>query len=1162
MQRIHTITLVASLATALTSFAFAQPDEIVTKLDAWGDLDSTLHVRWITAPKHPSKGQVEYGSTAELGSVAEEHPSCLRGATNNRDSGIGWANNHRADIPDIKSWPIHLRVSGKTREGQEFRTKTIVVKAPRQPVGKAERGSIPITIHPGDWKLGTLPITVGIPFPKGELANPDNVRVLIGDGEVPSQTKVVTRWREDSTIKWLRVDFLAPGDARAVTLQYGMMVAHQDAPPALDPRTQLEPRFLMPVLTDATGKVYRGKAEEDIIEETGAVKSVRLIRGHHVAEDGAKLCAFTMRFQPWALDDWVFLPIDYTFENDNTESEFTAIRSLERVGRLPDRDAPIQVGLGDDRLALREGERVSQREDFEWVKEPGDEKGKRFHGAVDLGDWGFLSIRNFWQQWPISVERRDERVFFGLLPKLPEGFYANRKDEDKLYYQIRDGLHTFREGFSKTWELWEGGDNEEEAASLAGEHPVASLPPQWIEDSGVFQKLAVSVRDQFPGYDEALAKGIDNYLKVRDQRREYGMMNFGDWHGERTWNWGNLEYDLGHGFLTQFVRSQKPEFFWRAEEALRHQRDVDTRHYAKDPRRIGQQWTHCIGHTAGYYPKEYKDMKVYASPGWSDNRGHVWAQGMFEHYLLGGDTRSWETAKLIADNFAGPGMTNYRFGNAREPGWITRLVMSAYLATEDTFYLNAAKIMLDAVHARSLATGDHGFNYHKLYGGHCNCPDDEKHWGEAGFMLGVQMTGMKMYYDETGDERVAEDIVKCARFIVDTMWAPERLAFRYTSCPKTGVTSGSAWIMMQGLAFAARYSQDEALADICRKSLAAAWRSLPTSGKSAGYILCSAPQALEELAHLPGVSFAEYREEIERALKSPARRLLPTNVPNPDFETEAFGWPSRGWATERCTEVKHSGEGSLKITGKIVRQNEYVNTTYDSAGSPYEIIWLKPGQTYRLTAWLRVDSISQGAPAPSVRLAFRDDTGTKGSRGTNQYDLSKLGTWQKLTADIEVPAYNTRNYIALNTNSREEIEVEMYFDDISLLPVGEASADEYAYYRLDPSSASLTGGAEVETDPNLPGEKRLSGPGAAEWNLKLTQGGQYILWARAEAGARISAEINGRPIPAPQPSPEPTWVRLETADLEGGAATIKLPALPKGPRVGMLVLTNDPSSSL
>jgi len=1141
--------------------AFAQEAEVVTKLDAWADLDSTLHVRWITAPEHPSKGVVECRAGERLVATVDEDPSCLRGATNNRDSGVGWANNHRADIPDIKQWPVAVRIVGKTRDGIEFTSGSVTVEAPPEPQGKTKRGAIPLAVHPGDWALAMLPITVGVPFPNGVLGSPENVRVLLAGEEIPSQAVVVTRWREDLSVKWLRVDFAVSAGTEQVTLEYGTDVRRKDYGPDVVPFGMGAARPTYGILRDSDGKAYREQVEAQELEEAGPVKGVLRWSGHFVADDGSRLCAFTIRAHAWEATDAI--RIDYTFENDNTETDFTSIRSLVLGVNAEDAPQSITVGAGDATVALREGERVFQREDFEWVTEPGGESGKRIEGVVSSGGGDVAVLRDFWQQWPASVELSERGVQFGLCPRLPEGFYASRKDEDKLYYQIRDGLHTFREGLSKTWELWLTGEERETAATLTGERPIASAPALWIEDSGALQKLAVRVRDEFPGYDEALAKGIESYLAVRDRSREYGMMNFGDWYGERTWNWGNLEYDLGHGFLTQFARSGKPEFFWRAEEAVRHERDIDTRHYAKDPRRVGQQWTHCIGHTAGYYPKEYKSMKVYASPGWSDNRGHVWAQGMFEHYLLGGDKRSFETATLIADNFGGPGMTNYRFFNAREPGWISKLEISAYLATEDLFYLNAAKIMLDAVHESSLATGDHGFHYHKLPNGHCNCPDEEKHYGEAGFMLGVEMTAQKMYYDVTGDERIARDIVGTAQFIADTMWVPEVLGFRYTSCPKTGASTGRAWIQMQGMAFAARYADDERLADICRRSIAAGWSSIPSSGKSAGYFLCGSAQALDELAHLPGPSFAEFRAGIERVLNSPARRLLPTNVPNPDFETETAGWPSRGWTVERCTEIKHSGEASLKISGAVVRQNEYVNTTYDASTSPYEIKWLKPGETYRLTAWLRVDQISEGAPGPSVRLATRDASGTRGSKSTNAYDLDRLGEWQKLTADIEIPEWNTRNYIALNTGHREEIEVEMYFDDISLVPADQAADDEYAYLRLEPETAELGGGATVAANPEIPGEKRLAGPGQAQWAITVPSDATYTLWAKLDAEARLGeVMIGGKQVTGHVQVEEPNWVRLGEVALVAGEVTVAIRGLGDGPRIGTLVMTTDPSSSL
>ena len=73
------------------------------------------------------------------------------------------------------------------------------------------------------------------------------------------------------------------------------------------------------------------------------------------------------------------------------------------------------------------------------------------------------------------------------------------------------------------------------------------------------------------------------------------------------------------------------------------------------------------------------------------------------------------------------------------------------------------------------------------------------------------MTALKYYYIATGDEEIAERIVKIANFCVDTMYEPQEHGFRYTSCPNTGCSSSSAMIMGNGLAFAANYSGDQRL---------------------------------------------------------------------------------------------------------------------------------------------------------------------------------------------------------------------------------------------------------------------------------------------------------------------------------------------------------------
>ena len=1144
---LSSVVLLALSVSALTTRAIA-PEDVY----AWADREGQIHVRWTT--KAPAKGYVQWGTRPHmLNRVVEEDGSCLRGTTNNRDSGEGWANNHRADFAGTGEWPLFAKIRGKTRDESAIEGAVVTIRKPASQTTAVKAGRVEVNVDPGDWALDVMPLTFGVPFPPGALDSASQVRVIGQNGALPTQARVVTRWYADSSVKWLRVDTLAPRAERTLTLKYGPTITRPDPHPQKWPGPPLSLTRDI-VLTDAQGGLLHfAPGRRPVLEEIGPMKAVCRFSGPLQDGQGRALCRAVIRVHQW--QNLPVTRLDVTLENDAVRQEMTAIRSFE-VG-FPWTGNTARIGRGETTATLNSGARLLQCEDFEWEKPESGQRGKRIDGVCCPAGGPAIVFRHFWEQWPSSIELRNGRLVLGLCPRLPETFYAGRDDEDKYYYHIRDGFHTFRQGWSKTWELWQAPG--EAADGLAGEMPVASVPPKWIEDSGALRRIAVSVRDQFPGYDEALAKGIDGYTDDRDRRREYGMMNFGDWYGERRWNWGNLEYDLGHGFLTQFARTGYAPFRRRADAIIRHQRDVDTRHYARDPRRVGQQWIHSIGHTAGYYTNDYKKMKAYAGRGWSDNRGHVWAQGMFEHYLLGGDTRSWNTALLVADWAAGPQTTNFRFGNAREPGWMSKLVMSAYYSTEDPFYLNAAKIMLDATHARSVATGDHGFYYHKLPKGHCNCDDDSKHYGEAGFMLGVLMTGMKMYYDATGNPTVAADIAKTARFIVDSMWEPADCGFHYTSCPNTNASSGSAWIMMEGLAFGARHAQDTRLADVCREAMVGAWHSVPRSGKGAGSILSNAPQALQEVAQLPGIGFREYRKRQERILSSPARRDLPTRVPNPDFEGSIRGWPTRGWAIEQTTTVRHGGAAALHISGERDSQNEYVNTRYNTSNSPFEITWLEAGKTYLLTAWLRVDRITPGTPAPNLRLAYRDNNGTRGSEKTTAYDLGRMGTWQQLSGAMTIPEWNTRNYIALNTNTRDMVEVDMYLDDVHVTPVDAPPPATPLVVRLAPDEAALTGGAKAIASPAFRGQAAVTGPGNAAWSIDGRYAGTYVLWARTAQKVGIRRVTAGNASLASEvAAEEPGWIELGPIVIPGSGCELRIEGISPGGHVGRLVLTNVP----
>ncbi|MBM4084221.1 MAG: hypothetical protein FJ272_05475 [Planctomycetes bacterium] len=619
----------------------------------------TAQVRWTT--KAPTKGKVEYGDAASLGQVAEEDPSSLRGSTNARDSGRGFANNHRADIRWPAYKPFHFRIRATDAASKEVVGEPGVVPTPTMPAGgAASAGRIPLKVDRGAWKVDAPPVVAGVPFPRGVLFLANAAYVVADNEPIPCQTEAVSRY-DDGSICWLRVAFQAPQVGKGVALDYGARIAQAGTPEhaavkvegkafqvssglvsiaaradgtgtlKLGQATVPLPRG---VLVDKDGTSFPATPEAVTLEEHGAVRTVIRVDGHHRSADGKAHFAYVMRLYAFAGKDYV--RCDYTFANDMTAQEMTAFRQLNL--RFAGLTAPLVVN-GD--LKLTDGQRVLQREDNEWVLEPGERKGERLTGEAECGGVRVM-LRQCWQQYPKSFAAERDGLVVGLCPALPTGFYAGRKDEDKLYYYLRDGNYTFRQGFSKTHELWLAPASSPHVSTLVADPPVVSCPPDYVEKTGVLRGLAVAARDQFPGYDEALKAAAEVVPAARLAKREFGMMNFGDWYGERVWNWGNLEYDAAHGMLTQFARTGEAVFFHRATEAARHQGDVDTRHYASDDRRIGQQWTHCMGHTAGYYDNTYKDMKVYAGTGWSDNRGHIWAQGLFEHFLWGGDRRSWE----------------------------------------------------------------------------------------------------------------------------------------------------------------------------------------------------------------------------------------------------------------------------------------------------------------------------------------------------------------------------------------------------------------------------------------------------------------------------------------------------------------------------------------
>lgn len=81
---------------------------------------------------------------------------------------------------------------------------SFLLKSCSQPAVTGKQVSITVE----DNKKGA-PITLGIPFPKGELNSVDHLRLLTSDGtEIPCQTTEVSNWGPvDDSVKWVWVFF-------------------------------------------------------------------------------------------------------------------------------------------------------------------------------------------------------------------------------------------------------------------------------------------------------------------------------------------------------------------------------------------------------------------------------------------------------------------------------------------------------------------------------------------------------------------------------------------------------------------------------------------------------------------------------------------------------------------------------------------------------------------------------------------------------------------------------------------------------------------------------------------------------------------------------------------------------------------------------------------
>jgi len=852
------------------------------------DRPGRVTVSWTTTWPCPTRFEygkdAGYGTTLEGDDVSLVHRVVLEGLD-----------------PNIE---YHGRAVGANRDGSAFPGPDFTFRAaPPSPVTRDGVASVPLTVrNPYGFAVDQWPISTGIPFPKGQLANADHVRLAGPGGETPVQVRLTARW-PDGSVKWLLATFQASVPASAqqeYRLEYGREIRRAELPPGLlvrsdDAGVSIDTGPLRLTINDrgeladvvakvrpsdsrmsshswatgADGKSYTTSAAkaEVTVEEAGPIRAAVKTVSHLCDSQGVAILRVEKRIEAYRGSPMV--RVDHTLVVDRSEL-FTELRELGFRIAVPAAGKTWRVPLADGKtLELNASQPVVRQPFDDGVVAEGD--GQEFStsgrvvGAI-LGegpDGCAVAMRGFWQNYPKAFAVRPEGIDVGLCPAFAAGLYDKfpfEREGHHLYYYLLGGKYRLKRGAAKTHSmlLCFGPAEVREHWCQVFQRPIlAAAPPSWYCDSKAFYDVAPRDPARFPAYEQAIDDNLNAYAAHRERQRDYGMLNFGDWYGERGANWGNIEYDTQHAMFLEYIRSGNAEAFFLGEAAELHNRDVDTVHASDDARQIGAVYVHQMGHVGGYYTESVPGTLGIPSAGFTVS--HAWVEGHFDHYFLSGDRRSYETACAVADYFTRHALSRpYDFHDCRTPGWHLIMLASTYAATGDPYYLNAARIIARRViesqdrqprplpdyQAAGRTPYQQGGWSRMMVPGHCTC--EPRHRGNAGFMVAVLLSGLKYYHDVTGDPQVKESIIAGARYLLDETYSEEVQGSRYTSCPNTKYAPGASPLMAEGIARAYLWTRDERFRRVLTEALPRGSRGSPY-GKGFSMYYRMAPRVLFDL---------------------------------------------------------------------------------------------------------------------------------------------------------------------------------------------------------------------------------------------------------------------------------------------------------------------------
>jgi hypothetical protein len=535
---------------------------------------------------------------------------------------------------------------------------------------------------PGQTQARLVPVTIGVPFAVDALKDERQVWLADAQGRpVALQTLVTSRWwSRGNSVQTLLCTWLADPQQQKYVLHY----AEAPKPAAKGPRVTVKQEgqtarvdtgsvsvtlggdcgFIQQLAYDANGNgkteasetligpakpammrcgeySSAGGLEQLTVEESGPVRVVVRLQGHHRKADGSRSVAFDVRVRMYAGQPT--MQIEHTFLQDTQEifHDLAFVSVDLPLGPLSGRSAsgarPLQTtfglesgqtaeGKGDCTLLQvgpdqKEGINTDNgRAEFVKLLEErkawwSEEEKRRWSGEQEIKAWattltsegkaekvgerapGWVKVQPAAGSWSLTAALRD---FWQLHPKA----YAVQGDTLRLFLvpQMPRPLH-MHIGMAKTHRLLlafdkpAGGDAE--ARRLAFMQPPLYLPSaDWYCASKVWGDVLPRKPGRYTLYESEVEREIrGGYLNRAEGANAYGMLNWGDIGGGNSYM--NLETAYDHGMAVQFIRTGDRAVWDGLERAINHFRDVDVQQ-AKIP----GPWDWGLWIMPGYMPEK------------------------------------------------------------------------------------------------------------------------------------------------------------------------------------------------------------------------------------------------------------------------------------------------------------------------------------------------------------------------------------------------------------------------------------------------------------------------------------------------------------------------------------------------------------------------------